>query len=240
VDTLGTADVMQVCRQGHVVTERLRSQPDTGYSHCPRCGSQTLCRCLTCGTELAGTAPLPGLVPIGELRPPKYCGGCGAPFPWVPPASAPLSAVSEAVAVETALRRMPRAARVLRDRPVGRPRLGIEDERDLEDLLRAVLLLTAEEVRPVTRTPRYAAGNRTDFVLPREEVAVTAKCWHGGLTEESLLSQLDEDAEFHQGLVTRLIVYLHDPRCVLPDPRGIEARLSRELPGFCLQVVVGQ
>ena len=43
------ADVMQVCRNGHVITDMLRAHPESGLSHCDRCGAPTLDRCLTYG-----------------------------------------------------------------------------------------------------------------------------------------------------------------------------------------------
>jgi hypothetical protein len=42
-------DVMQVCRNGHVITGLLRTCPERGLSHCDRCGAPTLDRCLTYG-----------------------------------------------------------------------------------------------------------------------------------------------------------------------------------------------
>ena len=43
----------------------------------------------------------------------------------------------------------------------------------LDDLMRAVLPLHFDDVRPQGRTPHYAAGTRTDFLLAPERVAVT-------------------------------------------------------------------
>src|SRR6266540_5279718 len=75
-------DVMLVCRNGHVITDLLRANPDLSLGHCDRCGAVTFDRCLTCGQELPGGHGLQDIVPIGERRPPQYCAGCGAAFPW--------------------------------------------------------------------------------------------------------------------------------------------------------------
>src|ERR1700722_9412525 len=83
LDPTIAADVMQVCRNGHVITDRLRGDPESGRSHCDRCGAATLDRCLTCGEQLPGAVEVPGLAPIGAWPTPRYCLVCGAPFPWV-------------------------------------------------------------------------------------------------------------------------------------------------------------
>src|SRR5436190_175428 len=87
-DTMTTAlahlfqDVLQVCRNGHVVTDRLRTCPDHSRHHCERCGTTTLHACLTCGWELPGAIVVPGLDPVGMREPPQFCATCGAPMPW--------------------------------------------------------------------------------------------------------------------------------------------------------------
>src|SRR3954471_11740020 len=82
-------DVMQVCRNGHVVTDLLWSSPERGLSHCDRCGAATLSACPTCGKELPGALVVPGLQPVGAERPPSYCSTCGAAFPWTEKRSLP-------------------------------------------------------------------------------------------------------------------------------------------------------
>ena len=63
-------DVMQVCRNGHVITDLLHTYADRGLSHCDRCGAATLDRCATCGLEIPGAVHVPGLVPVGRSQPP--------------------------------------------------------------------------------------------------------------------------------------------------------------------------
>src|SRR5262249_28045203 len=165
-------DVMQVCHNGHVITDLLRSHPERGRDHCERCGAQTLCQCPTCGQELPGAIPVPGLLPVGEGQPPRHCSRCGAAFPWARPTThffaGPLAGL------EVWLRRLPHAIRQLRNRQGTRPPFRVEDERDLEDLLRALLSLVSE-VRPVTRTPSYAPGTRIDLLMVPERHVVVAK-----------------------------------------------------------------
>src|SRR5438874_339984 len=144
-------DVMQVCRNGHVITDLLRSSPGSGLAHCDRCGAATLDRCPTCGRGLPGAFIVPGLQPVGARRPPLYCPACGAAFPWAReprPAGAPTALAR----LEALLRRLPRVVRQLRSRQDGRPPFRVEDEKDLEDLARALLPLHFDDVRPECRT----------------------------------------------------------------------------------------
>src|SRR5439155_22287511 len=126
-----TQDVMQVCRNGHVITDLLRSCPANGLAHCDRCGEATLDRCPNCGQELPGAVLLPGLTPVGARQPPLFCSVCGAAFPWVRPDAAPSS--TALAQLEALLRRVPRVVRQLRVRQDGRPPFRVEDEKDLED-----------------------------------------------------------------------------------------------------------
>src|SRR5262249_17380791 len=131
-------NVMQVCHNGHVITDLLTTYPERGLRHCDRCGAPTCDRCRTCGQPIAGAVSVRGLVPAGQLSPPQSCSTCGAAFPWAKRA-APTTALSPLAILETLLRRLPRVIRQLRVRQGDRPPFRVEDERDLEDLLRAVL-----------------------------------------------------------------------------------------------------
>lgn len=206
-------DVMQVCRNGHIITDRLHSCPERARTHCDRCGAVTLERCPTCGHDLPGAFVVPGLHPLGVGPPPRYCATCGVAFSWTKQTQPPKR---EAVRVlEDLLRRLPLAIRQLRVRHTDRPPFRVEDERDLEDLLRAILPLRFDDVRPESRTPRYADLTRTDFLLASEGVALTVKC-----VQPSLGEQLREDAAYHrrEGKVRVLVAYVHDPQATLREP----------------------
>src|SRR5436305_1992604 len=120
-----TQDVMQVCRSGHVITDQLYANPESGKGHCDRCGAETLDHCLTCGAALPGAVPVSGLVLIGGRRAPRYCATCGAAFPWTRPA--PIFQAALWPKLEPLLRRLPRVARELGWRQTERPPFRIED-----------------------------------------------------------------------------------------------------------------
>ncbi len=205
-------DTMQVCRNGHVVTDRLRSCPERAATHCDRCGATTIERCETCGRELPGAIRVPGLHPMGLRAAPRYCATCGAAFPWTKlqkPTKRPALAV-----LENLLRRLPLAVRQLRTRHDVRPPFRIVDVYDLEDLLRSLLPLYFEDVRPECRTPSYAAGTRTDFLLAPERIALTMK-WAG----PCVVDQVVEDTAYYRnerGCRT-LVVFIYDPEAKLGD-----------------------
>jgi hypothetical protein len=221
-------DVMQVCRNGHVITDLLRSFPERGRGHCDRCGAGTLERCPTCGQELPGAVYVPGLVPVGHRPPPQFCATCGASFPWTE--RAPLSSPSGPLRqLETLLRRLPLVVRQLRFRQGDRPPFAVEDDRDLEDLARSLLPLYFDDVCLEGRTPAYARGNRTDFLLCERSIAVTVKHVVPCLAEAQLAAQIHEDAAYyaHVGQCRTLLVGVYDPEMRLLEPRQLETAWSR-------------
>jgi hypothetical protein len=228
---------MQVCRNGHVITDLLHSSPERGLTHCDRCGATTIDRCETCGRELPGAIAVPGLRPLGARRPPLYCGACGAAFPWTQrrrgAASAPLAGL------ETLLQRLPRVVRQLRVRHDDRPPFRVVDEKDLEDLLRALLPLHFDAIRPQSRTPRYSGSTRTDFLLAPERMAVTVKIARPDVREPQLAEQLREDAAYYraQRNCDALVCYAHDPAGVLREPLFLANGAAED--GLEVRCVVG-
>jgi REase_DpnII-MboI/Uncharacterized protein conserved in bacteria (DUF2321) len=208
-------DVMQVCRNGHVTTDLLRSCPERGLTHCDRCGATTMDHCLTCGRALPGAIAVLGFQPVGVRRPPLYCAACGAAFPWAeqPRRAAPASLEK----LEDLLRRLPRVIRQLRVRHGDRSPFRVTDERDLEDLLRALLPLHFDDIRPQCRTPRYAAATRTGFLLAPEQIAVAVKFVRPEVGERQLVEQIEEDAIHYrtEGNCRTLVGFLYDPEGLL-------------------------
>lgn len=234
-------DAMQVCRNGHVMTDLLHTHPERGRSHCDRCGAATLERCGTCGQELPGAVPVPGLAPVGAARPPAYCPTCGAAFPWAPNRHAP-PAADPLHLLEPLLRRLPRMIRQLRSRHGNRPPFQVRDAHDLEDLLRALLPLHFEEVRPEGRTPGYAADTRADLLLPAEAVALLVKAVGPGVREADIAAQWAEDVAYYRRRVDyrTLVGVVYDGEALLVGPRELEAAWSREEGELTLHCIVVQ
>lgn len=221
-------DVMQVCRNGHVVTDMLNTCPERGASHCERCGATTLDRCPTCGQEIQGAVHVPGLVPIGRLQPPQFCSSCGASFPWS--SKPPISTSAEPIALlENLMRRAPRVIRQLRVRQGDRPAFRVNDERDLEDLFRCLLPLHFDDVRPECRTASYAPGTSTDFLLEPHKIAVTVKRVRPTIGEREITLQLQEDVDYYDLELESgtLICFIYDPEGLLREPRQMETMWSK-------------
>jgi hypothetical protein len=230
-------DVMQVCLNGHVITDRLRGRPDHALSRCDRCGAPTVHRCATCGHELPGAREVPGLEPIGRPDPPPHCPRCGAALPWAARRKAPPTDTLRVL--DGLLRRLPRVVRQLRVRHGHRPAFRVEDEHDLEDLLRALLPLHFDDIRPEGRTPSYAARTRTDFVLAAEGTAVLVKRVAALGEEERLAGQLAEDVAYYErrGGVRRLVCLVYDPEQRIVEPGQFEAERQRD-EGLVVRCVV--
>jgi hypothetical protein len=177
------------------------------------------------------------LEPIGKPRPPSHCEKCGAAFPWTALASPP---EEPALADLTALlRRVPRTIRELRVRYDDRPPFRVEDEKDLEDLLRALLPLRFTDVRPRLRTPSYAPGTRTDFLLAAEGIVVAVKAVRPMLGEPQLREQVKEDVAHYcqEPSCQALVVFVYDPQTLLRQPQLAPADMSelvRELEVRCV------
>src|SRR5262249_562240 len=125
---------------------------------------------------------------------------------------------------------LPLVIRQLRWRQGERPPFRVEDERDLEDLLRALLTLRFDNVRLEVRTPAYSPRNRTDFLLPKERIALTVKLARPELHEPQLAEQLKEDADYYRAqgdcrtFSCRIVVgCVYDPEGRFRDVRRVES-----------------
>jgi hypothetical protein len=222
-------DVMQVCRNGHVVTDRLRSSPERSRHNCERCGAVTLHACATCGQELPGAIIVPGLEPLGARRAPLFCSRCGADFPWQArsPDERP---VAPGATLEAFCHRLPQVIRQLRQRWSTRPTFAIQDEHDLEDLVRSLLPLYFTDIRCRSRTPSYASSTRTDLLLQPHSLVVTAKHTGPSVLLAEIEQQLKEDIAFYRAVpeCRMLWVYILDLQRHLQEPKDLEALWSQK------------
>jgi len=86
-------DVLQVCENGHKITDCYNNNPEERKKFCQECGAPTLTSCSRCGVEIQG-APMEvvenldaqlsrrRLRPVRQADIPKYCQNCGEPYPW--------------------------------------------------------------------------------------------------------------------------------------------------------------
>jgi hypothetical protein len=131
--------------------------------------------------------------------------------------------------LEALLRGLPRVARQLRHRQGDRVPFRVEDAHDLEDLTRALLPVYFDDVRPQARTPTYASGRRTDFLLAAERIVLVVKQVTSALGEPALAEEAREDVAHytHQSGCCTLVLLFYDPQGLLPDPGAFEATWTR-------------
>jgi hypothetical protein len=75
-------DVMQVCMNGHKITEYAISQPESRQKFCELCGAETIDKCPECNTTIRGFRHIEGVFHTSKKAVPKYCIECGAAYPW--------------------------------------------------------------------------------------------------------------------------------------------------------------
>jgi hypothetical protein len=104
----------------------------------------------------------------------------------------------------------------------------VQDERDLEDVVRALLPLYFDDIRPQARTPHYAGFTRTDFLQTPQHIAVTVKLVRSRVNDLLLAEEIREDAAYWrgQGNCRLLMVYIHDPEAKLREPSVLEKEWS--------------
>ena len=216
-----TRDQMLVCRNGHVLTDRLRARPDLKTPRCERCGADTFDCCRTCGREILGAELNIGPEPLGARPAPPACIGCGVQFPWAAIQDSVDGSLAE---LESLLRRLPRVARGIRSR------FGeIRADSDLSDLLRGLLHVRFDEVYPIARTPRYSASTRTDFRIPAYRMAIVGHCITREVDEDEVYRRLTNDVrEFEDTDAELLIALIYDPMRRLPTWERVEAVGSRD------------
>ena len=81
-------DIAQICNNGHIITSRFASRPESRKKFCDKCGAATITNCQNCNSPIRGySRPIiddsGGLVMGSSLSaPPIFCPDCGEPYPW--------------------------------------------------------------------------------------------------------------------------------------------------------------
>lgn len=124
-------------------------------------------------------------------------------------------------------------ARQLRQRHEGRETLSVDDEYDVQDLLRSLLSLFFEDVREEEANPSYAGKNtRSDFLLKAEQIVIEVKKTRRGLGAKEVGRQLIEDIARYQTHpdCKALVCFVYDPEGLIANPRGLESDLTSDTP----------
>lgn len=135
------------------------------------------------------------------------------------------------IILQTVAERFHQVARQLRNRHDGRPTLSVADEYDVQDLLHSLLRLFFDDIRPEEHTPSYAGkSTRMDFLLKNEKVVVEVKKTRSSMSAGEVGTQLIEDTARYASHpdCEALVCFVYDPEGLLPNPRGLEADLTRQ------------
>ncbi len=159
------------------------------------------------------------------------------PFPGGGPEDA-----EAALALESMLRRLPKTLRQLRFHGIGQRPVRVAEQRDLEDLIRAVLPLFCDESREHSRNPEYSPMPRTDYLLPANGIALTSKFVSRGGLQNDLVHQIHCDAAYYEeeGLCQELVVFIYDPQGHLRTPEVLESICGLPNSDVTIRCVVGK
>ncbi|MBH0177572.1 MAG: hypothetical protein HP491_06830 [Nitrospira sp.] len=137
--------------------------------------------------------------------------------------------------------RLHAVARQLRLRKDSRPTVEIEDDYDLQDLLRALLKMEFDEVGTDEWTPPYAGSlPRTTILLNREQIAIVAKKTRSGMTTKDIAEQVSTDSAFYsaRNKCTTLFCFVYDPEGRIGSPKRLETDLTRISDRYNVEVLV--
>ncbi len=132
--------------------------------------------------------------------------------------------------------------RSLRSRYSDRDTLNVEDEYDVQDLLRALLILEFDDIRPEEWAPSYAgSASRLDFLLWEDAIVIETKKTRKGLATKQIGEQLIIDIKRYQShpKCKMLICFVYDPEGRIANPKGLENDLSGTHGDLPVQVIIG-
>lgn len=143
--------------------------------------------------------------------------------------------------VVTACRRFPLLVAELGKRHGGREPRTLVDEYDVQDLLRALLRVHFDDVRPEEWNPSYGGvGSRSDLLIKSERIVVETKMTRRNLGQREVIEELTVDkAQYrtHPDCQT-LVCFVYDPTHRLSNPYALESDLSDANAEFTTKVVV--
>lgn len=131
--------------------------------------------------------------------------------------------------------------RQLKERYANRPTLDVNDEYDVQDLLRSLLAMYFDDIRPEEWTPSYAGtSTRMDFLLKREQIVIEVKKTREGLSGKNLGKELIIDRAHYKRHPDCKTLYclVYDPEERILNPRGLEKDLSEKTEDFEMKVFI--
>jgi hypothetical protein len=145
--------------------------------------------------------------------------------------------------LEKLLTRLPQVSRSIEKakRYSSRDSLEIKDEYDIQDLLKGVLHLEFDDIRPEVWMPNYAGTNsRTDFLLPSECLLIEVKHTKNTKAQVKITEELIIDIARYRPYpgVKHLICAIWDTEHHLTNPVALKADIEKHNDGFVTVVVM--
>lgn len=125
--------------------------------------------------------------------------------------------------------RFPNVVRVMKNRYSNREPLTINDEYDVQYLLKILLASSFNDIRSEEPCPSLAgSSSRTDFLLKNEKIAIETKMTRENLADKELGKQLIQDIARYQTHpnVDSLVCFIYDPNQFMENPLGIKNDLE--------------
>lgn len=139
-------------------------------------------------------------------------------------------------------KQFPRVVTTLRERYGNREKFfEPADEYDMQDLMRSLLRVDFDDVRPEDTAPRHAGRRpRIDFILAEANIALELKMPREGLSDKEVGDQLCEDIERYRShpKCKTLVCAVYDPQERIANPRELESSLSGARVGYDVIVLV--
>lgn len=142
--------------------------------------------------------------------------------------------------IERMLERFPDIVSSINRRHGGRNGFPINDEYDVQDLLRSLCVAYFDDVRDEEAVPSFAGKNsRIDLFLKDEDRFIEVKMTRDGLRDKKLGEELSIDIpqyKEHPGC-EHLYCFIYDPGRLVRNPTGLKRDLERIDPGFVTVII---
>lgn len=132
-------------------------------------------------------------------------------------------------------------AKQLQERQREREPFIIRDEYDVQDLMKGLLQIYFEDIRPEEYCPSYAGTSpRIDFFLKDEQIAVEAKMASKNHGRKKIALELIIDKEYYRKKegVRFLYCLVYDPNEIIANPHGFEKDLYEKRDNFETMIFV--
>jgi len=75
-------DIMEVCLNGHQITDSAGGNPQRRKPYCPKCGAKTIIACPECHANIQGYFHSEYSISLADTPVPNNCHNCGTAYPW--------------------------------------------------------------------------------------------------------------------------------------------------------------